>query len=159
MYEEHLTTTPGGGAFGIRSIYEDRAGHFWICNTRHRFKVSPEPVLTGGHSLIKYEKETGLPDALLDADRNFNYYPSITEDEAGALWMACGSDGIWKYDGESVTRYALGDGAYALVIYRDNIGMLWVGTVEHGLFVFNGSGFELFNPHLPPRTNRTPVPG
>ncbi|MFT5052889.1 MAG: ligand-binding sensor domain-containing protein, partial [Chlamydiales bacterium] len=37
MYEEHLTTTPDGGAFGIRSIYEDRSGDFWVTNTRHRF--------------------------------------------------------------------------------------------------------------------------
>jgi len=147
MYEEHLTTTPSGGAFGIRSIYEDRSGHFWVCNTRHRFKVSPDPVLFDGHNLIKYEKETGLPDAALDADANFNYYPSMTEDDAGALWMACGGDGIWKYDGENVTHYALDDDAYALTIFCDNVGMLWVGTLENGLFQLKGTAFEPFSAH------------
>lgn len=144
MYEEHLTTTPSGGSFGIRSIYEDRAGHFWICNTRNRFQVSPESVLADGYNLIKYEKETGLPDAAINADTNFNYFPSMTQDQAGALWMACGSDGVWKYDGKNVTRYTLDDDAYALKIYCDNLGMIWVGTLESGLFQFNESGFEPF---------------
>ena len=146
MYEERLTTTPSGGAFGIRSVHEDRAGDFWVCNTRQRFEISPEVLLEDGHSLIKYEKKEGLPDAQSDTDKNFNYYPSMTEDDAGALWMACGEDGVLKYDGEDVTRYPIGDGAYALSIYRDHEGKLWIGTVEDGIYTFEGASFEPFKP-------------
>jgi len=144
LHEERLTTTPNGGAFGIRSIYEDRAGDFWICNTRQRFKISPDVTLEDGHSLIKYDKKEGLPEAQSDTDENFNYYPSMTEDDAGALWMACGYDGVWKYDGEGVTRYTIGDGAYAISICCDMEGKLWIGTLENGIHTFEGAGFEPF---------------
>lgn len=145
MHEEHLTTMPSGGNFGIRSIYEDRSGDFWICNTRSRFQISPDPVLADGFILVEYETETGLPDASLNADRNFNYYPSMVEDQGGVLWMACGGDGIWKYDGVRVTRYPLGDDAYAMKIYCDKLGKIWVGTLEQGLYRLNGDSFERFN--------------
>ena len=48
MYEERLTTTPSGGAFGIRPVYQGRAGDFWIWNTRQRLEVLPEATSEGG---------------------------------------------------------------------------------------------------------------
>ena len=66
-----------------------------------------------------------------------------------ALWMACGEDGVWKYDGKDVTRYPLGNGAYAISIYCDQGGKLWIGTIEHGIFIFEGGHFEPFKPHEP----------
>lgn len=146
MYEEHLTTTPRGGAFGIRSIFEDRAGDFWICNTRNRFEMSPETTLKDGYRLMKYEKKEGLPGAKSDTDRNFDFYPSMTEDQAGALWMVCGSSDVLKYDGEEVTRYAIADGAYAITIYCDQDGKLWIGTLDHGIYTLELESFELFTP-------------
>lgn len=147
LYEERLTTTATGGAFGIRSIYEDPSGDFWICNTRQRFAFSPETSLDGEYHLLAYEKKAGLPDARSDTGENFTYCPSITADDAGSLWLACGSDGVWKYDGEGVTKYDVGDGAYALRIHADGEGGLWVGTLEHGAYTFDGERFERFEPH------------
>ena len=63
--------------------------------------------------------------------------------------MACGRDGVWKYDGDDVTRYPIGDGAYAICIYRDQKGKLWVGTIEQGIHTFEGESFEPFKPHEP----------
>lgn len=150
MYEERLTTTPSGGAFGIRSIFEDRTGHFWICNTRQRFKVSSETTLESGHRLIQYESKAGVPASQSDTDENFTYYPSMTEDSQGVLWMACGSDGVWKYDGESVTRFPIGDDAYAITIHLDLGGKLWVGTLESGIHTLEGATFEPFRPPVDP---------
>lgn len=70
----------------------------------------------------------------------------MTEDNAGALWMAFGSDGIWKYDGEGVTRYSIDDGAYAISILSDQEGKLWAATVEHGLYTFDGASFKRLKP-------------
>jgi ligand-binding sensor domain-containing protein len=151
MYEERLTTTANGGAFGIRSIYEDRAGDFWITNTRQRFEISPEINVEDGHNLIQYKKKAGLPDSQSDTDKNFTYYPSMTEDKAGVLWMACGNDGVLKYDGEDVTHYSIVNGGYALSILCDREGKLWVGTVEHGIHAFEGAGFE---PFMPPAASK-----
>ncbi len=144
MYEERLTATPGGGSFGIRSIYEDRAGDFWICNTRQRFNISPKVRREDGYSLLEYEKKEGMPDAQSDTSVNFNYYYSMTEDDAGALWIACGEDGVWKYDGKGVTRYSVGDGAFAISISSDQRGKLWVGTLEHGIYGLEDGSFEPF---------------
>ena len=149
MYEEPLTTTPSGGAFGIRSVYEDQAGDFWVSNTRQRFEISRDVKLEGKHSLVKYEKKKGLPNAQSDTDKYFTYYSSMTEDATGALWMVCGKDGVWKYDGKDVTRYPVGNGAYPITIYRDHRGKLWIGTLEHGVYTFEGGRFEPFKPHEP----------
>jgi ligand-binding sensor domain-containing protein len=153
MYEKRLTTTPDGGAFGIRSIHEDRAGDFWVCNTRQRFRISREVSRVDEFRLIDYEQRDGLPDAQSDTGENFTYYSSMAEDgtgmaedDAGALWMACGSDGVWKYDGDAVTRHELHEGVYAHVIHRDREGRMWVGTLEHGVYTFNGESFVPFEP-------------
>lgn len=141
MYEQRLTTTPSGGAFGIRSIFEDSTGRFWICNTRSRFAIAPHPKQSAGYSLLQYAQGQGLPEAGRDDSPNFTYSPSIAEDSDGALWFACGSDGVWWYDGDQVTKHALSHGAYAITLCIDDAGTLWVGTLEHGVFVFNETGF------------------
>ena len=143
MHEDYLTTTPSGGAFGIRSIHEDRDGSFWISNTRHRFRIAGEPLDADGYSILVYEARAGLPDAASNADKDFNYVLDMAVGNAGALWLAC-ADGVWKYDGEVVTRFVLGEDAYAFKILCDDSGMLWVGTLEQGLFRFNGDTFESF---------------
>lgn len=147
MYGERLTTTATGGSFGIRSIFEDRKGDFWITNTRQRFEISPEVTDQGGYSLLQHKKKEGVPNAQSDTDKNFTYYPSIAEDKAGALWMASGSNGVLKYNGKEVTHYPLPDGSYAFKIYCDQEDTLWVGTIDHGLYRFDGKGFEQFMPH------------
>ncbi len=147
MYEERLTTTASGGSFGIRSIFEDRNGDFWITNTGQRFEISPEVTDQDGFSLLQFKKKEGVPNAQSDTDKNFTYYPSITEDKAGALWMASGRNGVLKYEEKGVTHYPLPDGSYAFKIYCDHADTIWVGTTDHGLYRFDGKGFEQFMPH------------
>tara|TARA_R110002096_G_scaffold130868_1_gene280464 strand:- start:146 stop:763 length:618 start_codon:yes stop_codon:yes gene_type:complete len=146
MHEERLTTAADGGTFGIRLIHQDRAGDYWICNTRQRFAIHADAAIENGYSVLQYVQRPGLPDAESDTDKNFMYYPSMIDGDADDLWMACGNDGVWKFDGESVTRYAVGDGAYAISIYRDQEGKFWVGTLKHGIHVFDGETFERFQP-------------
>ena len=74
---------------------------------------------------------------------------SPAEDAAGALWMACGGDGVWKYDGKDVTRYPIGNGAYVISIYRDRKGKVWIGTVKHGVYALVSGRFEPFKPSEP----------
>lgn len=147
LYEERLSTAPSGGEFGIRSIFEDSAGDFWICNTRQRFQFEEQSVTRDGIELLAYSKRTGLPEASTDEAQHFEYYHSMVEDADGALWMACGGEGVWKYDGEVVTRYAVGKGsedAYAIGLCLDRSGRLWLGTLEDGVFLFGSAGFVPF---------------
>jgi ligand-binding sensor domain-containing protein len=144
MYEKHLTTTPSGGSFGIRSIYEDREGDYWICNTRYRYEFALEPVLRDAKAVLDSSREQGLPDSEKDTDANFAYFHAVTQDPQGSLWMVCGSEGVVVHTKEATKRYRLGDGVYALSLLCDASGKVWVGTLDHGVFVFDGDAFKPF---------------
>ncbi len=146
MYEERLTSMPGGGQFGIRSIFEDRAGDFWICNTRQRYRFESKSKVEGGFRRLQYESKVGLPASQSDDAKHFNYYPSIVEDAEGVLWMAGGSEGVTRFDGKAVRQYAVGEGAYVLRVYLDRKGMLWAGTLEQGAYRLGAEGFLRFEP-------------
>lgn len=145
LYEDQLVNTPSGGNFGLRSVYEDRDGAFWICNTRQRFQVSAETRREGGFNQLVYSKLAGLPDANEADGENFTYFASVTQDPEGALWLACGTDGVWKYEAGNVHKYAIGDGVFAMTVYRDNAGRTWVGTGEHGLYWLDGESLKPFS--------------
>ncbi len=149
LYEDHLTNTPSGGSFGIRSILEDRKGTFWFCNTRHRFNVLPGSIPDNGKVLINYTREKGI-DQIKTADgADHIYFMSILEDSTGVLWMATYKQGVWAYDGNTVTHYELKDGAKDITlysIYKDRHDVLWLGTHEAGVYRWNGTTFEKFIP-------------
>ncbi len=153
MYEERLTTTPEGGAFGIRCVYQDDAGDYWICNTRQRFDIAAEAATRDGHRTLQYEKKPGLSESQADDDAHFAYFSSMTEDRAGALWLVSGTEGAWRYDGDTVTKFPIGVDAYAMTIYCDRDGTLWVGTLEQGIFTFDGTG-DAFSAFRPAATER-----
>jgi ligand-binding sensor domain-containing protein len=149
LFENHLTETPAGGSFGIRSILEARDGSFWICNTRHRFvldSAAPPDAETG---LMKYKREPGIAHLTAPNGDDHVYFMSIVEDAEGDLWMASGNSGVWRYDGEKVTRYPVMDGAREVTLFsitRDNRGDLWLGTHDAGVYKFTGETFEKFRP-------------
>jgi ligand-binding sensor domain-containing protein len=149
MYETHLTEIEGGGSFGIRSILEDKTGAFWICNTRYRYRVDPEDMPGPEKGLIKYKREKGIEQLKAPDGKDHVYFMSIIEDERGVLWMATFDSGVWRYDGDKVTRYPVRDGARDISlfsIYKDNRGDLWTGTHDGGAYKFNGKTFEKFRP-------------
>jgi ligand-binding sensor domain-containing protein len=149
MYEDHLTNTPEGGSFGIRSIIEDKDGAFWFCNTQFRYKIEPHGVVGQEAGKIKYTREKGMDLKGSATTDKFIYFQSITEDNNGDLWMAPYRGGVWKYDGKNVTHYPMKEGDQDITmfsIYKDNKGDLWVGTHEHGAYKFNGKSFEKFKP-------------
>ncbi|MFT3882658.1 MAG: two-component regulator propeller domain-containing protein [Gemmatales bacterium] len=148
MYEDHLTNTPSGGSFGIRSIIEDKHGKFWFCKTRHRYVIDPKGAPEKGKGLINYNKEAGMGDVKA-ADGNDIYYLSIIEDKKGDLWMATYRDGAWRYDGKTMTHYPIQDGGKDIKlysVYQDNQGNLWLGTHDGGAYRLNGKTFEKFRP-------------
>lgn len=134
MYETRLTKTPSGGEFGIRSIFEDRSGDFWICNTRQRYRFAAKAKIEDGFRRLQYQSKPGLPAARSDDAEHFLYFPSMVEDAEGVLWMAGGSEGVTRFDGKAVRQYAVGDRAYVMRIYLDRKGKLWAGTLEQGAY-------------------------
>ncbi len=149
LYEPHLTEVKGGGWFGFRSIFEDRHGDFWICNTQFRYKMQPHGTAGQRAGLLTYTREQGMDLAGSATTDKFIYYQSITEDNTRDLWMAPYAGGVWKYDGKSVSHFPVkhGDDEITMFsIFKDRRGDLWIGTHEHGAYKFNGKAFERFMP-------------
>jgi ligand-binding sensor domain-containing protein len=147
MYERDLTIVPAGGSFGIRSIFEDREGHFWFCNTWHRFIIKEKE--TAKSDRLKYEKVAGIGNANIFGGDDYIYFSFIVEDDDGAIWLTTWDQGVYKYDGKNIVHYAVKNGladVNLVSMYKDNQGNLWLGTPESGTYKFNGSAFERFVP-------------
>lgn len=147
LFEDHLTNTPTGGSFGIRSIMEDRKGQFWFCNTKYRYNILPGDSPEKGQDFINYTKEKSLSvsNDALGGDRI--YYQSIVEDAKGDVWMQTYQGGIWRFDGKKLIQYPVTDGketAKVIAMYNDNSGGLWLGTNGSGVYKFNGKSFEKY---------------
>ena len=141
-YEEQLQTTPNGGDFGTRAIFEDKNGRFWINNTRFRYVIE-----TYGNKPITFKKENGVGYLNKTNKMEFPFFLSVTEDNKGNLWLATYEDGVYKYNGKELIHYPIKDGetdVLLFTIYKDNKGVLWLGTHNAGVYTFNGSSFEKF---------------
>ena len=141
-YEEQLQTTPNGGDFGTRAIFEDKNGKFWINNTRFRYVIE-----TYGNKSVTFKKESGVGYLNKTNEMQFPFFLSITEDNKGNLWMATYENGVWKYNGKELIHYPVKDGetdVLLFTIYKDNKGVLWLGTHNAGVYTFNGHTFEKF---------------
>ena len=149
LYEDHLTNTPDGGSFGIRSILEDEKGKFWFCNTRYRFNISPDSIKEDGNVLVKYEREEGIDGIKSFDGKDYVYFMSAIKDKEGNIWMATYNGGVWRYDGEKSTHYPVKDNGQDISlfsIYMDKEDQIWLGTHETGVFRFTGETFERFIP-------------
>jgi len=147
MYEKDLTIVPNGGSFGIRSIFEDREGSFWICNTLHRYVFDIDK--TEKNDRLQYQKINGIGDAEIFGGDDYIYYSYIVEGNTGDLWLTTWDKGVYRYDGKNITHYPVKDGnkdVNLVSMYKDNQGILWLGTPENGAFKFNGNTFEKFKP-------------
>lgn len=145
MYEEDLTITPSGGTFGIRSIFEDKDGSFWFCNTWHRYIFDFDKTTKSDR--LQYQKTEGIGNAKIFRGEEYVYYSYIVEDNNGNTWLTTWDKGVYKYDGKNITNYSVKDGTKdvnLVSMYKDNQGDLWLGTPDNGTFKFNGKTFEKF---------------
>lgn len=143
LYEQHLTMVDNGGSFGIRSVIEDRSGAFWICNTKFRFRVEPENM----DGKVVYTREPGIDPKRTGGEEI--YFQGAEADAKGDLWLSPYGGGIWRYDGESMTKYPVkdeGKDTQVFRIFKDNAGVMWLGTPTAGPYRFRGDGFEPFRP-------------
>lgn len=149
LYEDHLTNTPDGGSFGIRSILEDEEGKYWFCNTRYRFDISTDSINENGNVLVKYEREKGIDGIASFDGKDYVYFMSAIKDKEGDIWMVTYNRGVWRYDGEKSTHYPVkdnGQNVSLFSIYKDKQDQIWLGTHESGVLKFNGETFERFTP-------------
>lgn len=149
LYEDHLTETPEGGAFGFRSIFEDQDGFFWFCNTRYRFEILPGNTESKDKGLLKYKREKGVGFASGEHEMDIPYFMSIVDDKNGNLWMVTYDEGVFRKKGEELIHYPVEDEGKTVLlfsIYKDNNGNLWLGSHHEGVFRYNGEEFVKFVP-------------
>ena len=81
-YEDQLQTTPNGGDFGTRAIFEDKEGKFWINNSRFRYNVKASSSIK-----IDLQKEEGIGYVNEKNKKEFPFFLSLTEDNEGNLCL------------------------------------------------------------------------
>ncbi len=141
--EEDVTEFRNEGANGVRSITEDKNGDFWF-NTEFRYSVYDSTTLKSNNFYTRHKSIGGLDG---QKDSNLDEYLSTVKDNTNNLWFVTYLDGVWNYDGTTITHYAVKDKSKQITlfsIYKDNKGDLWLGTHEHGAYKFNGTTFEKF---------------
>ena len=147
IYEHDLTYTPRGGSFGIRSIYEDQEGSFWMCNTSQRFLFDEDK--TAKSDRLEYTKMAGIGDATDFGGDKQIYYSHIVEDAKGTIWLTTWDQGVFAYDGKNIKHYPVMDASkkvQLISMYRDREDNLWLGTPDNGVFMFDGERFVRFYP-------------
>jgi len=141
--EEDVTEFRNEGANGVRSITEDNNGDFWF-NAENRYSVYDSITLKSNKFYARHESIGSL-----DGKKNskLNEYLSTVRDGKNNLWFVTYRNGVWKYDGKTITHYAVQDNSKDITlfsIYKDNNGDLWLGTHNNGAYKFNGKTFERF---------------
>lgn len=124
--------TGENGSFGVRSIFEERDGVFWLSNNIHRYVEEPSVGMAGAAS-PRFRKEPGIATS---ADP-YSVFMSSIRDKDGDLWLATLGSGVFRSDGSSWAHYpVLQDGKPVWIqqIYMDRGGRLWLCTNEHGVF-------------------------
>ncbi len=126
--------------YGVYSILKDKKGNVW-------FGTQAEGVCKYDGKTLTWFKEKGLSGpAVL----------GIFEDSKGNLWFGNNGEGLFRYDGKTLTNFTEekglsntdfrasgkpGPGTLARVysINEDNDGNIWIGTVDAGVWKFDGS--------------------
>ena len=65
------------------------------------------------------------------------------------LWMTTYGGYVWKYDGKELLNFPIKNGKKEVLlisIYKDNQGVLWLGTDNDGVYKQHGENFEKFEP-------------
>jgi ligand-binding sensor domain-containing protein len=130
--------------YGVYCSLKDKKGNLW-------FGTQAEGVCRYDGKTITWFKEKGLSGpAVL----------GLFEDSKGNLWFGNNGAGLFRYDGKNLTNFTeekglsnadfrasgksgIGTLARVYSINEDNSGNIWVGTVDAGVWKFDGN--KLYN--------------
>ena len=127
------TTAQGLAANYIVCIFEDSKGNLWV-GTRGgicRFD---------GHLFQDFTSAFGLSQNVQTSGE----VNSIAEDKNGNLWIATNNDGLYRYDGKSISHFTTQGGLSSnklSQLVEDKKGDIWIGTLDSGLNKFDGRSF------------------
>ncbi|HTK21571.1 MAG TPA: two-component regulator propeller domain-containing protein [Mucilaginibacter sp.] len=116
----------------VQNIFKDANGDIWISSRRGVYKFD-----TQTEHFSKFNPAGNRSD-------NLNYVTSIFENTKNQLWFSCGGWGFSYYN-EKNGQYKIYNkhrlpgwsGTVVVNVIEDSYGLLWVGTLDGGLNVFN----------------------
>jgi PAS domain S-box-containing protein len=130
---EHNPANPDSfvNTYGVRTIYEDRAGDLWLGTYSGLVHFDRET-----ETFTQYRNDSENPHSL-----SSDFVWSIYEDAAGILWIAT-DDGLNRFDQatEQFAAYTVEDGLSSdnvVSMLADAQGNLWLGTSGGGLSKFD----------------------
>jgi hypothetical protein len=104
----------------IRALHEGRDGTWWVAGLAGLSRLR-------GTSVEHWAEDSGLPDSDLS---------DVHENPDGSVWVATLGQGLFRFDGQKVTRYTSAQGLFDDTIFQlvaDPHGWLWM-TSNRGLF-------------------------
>lgn len=143
MFEKQLIETPEGGNFGIRSISEDIDGNYWISNANYKYSLLPNKKDGDGLKSLNYERQVGIE----NTGKENLYFYSMQTDPNGDLFMFAKDYGLWLNNGEELTQFFIKSGERKISptsLFKDNNGVIWLGTDSNGIYKYDGNTFEKF---------------
>jgi ligand-binding sensor domain-containing protein/signal transduction histidine kinase/CheY-like chemotaxis protein len=125
----------------VTALIEDRLGRIWV-GTEEGLDVIEHEKITSMQSLLHTSEPTPIH--------------LIHQDQAGNLWVATWSQGLFVIGENGTRRLGMADGLpsdYVFGIYEDGRGDMWLGT-SRGLALFrDGKLISLARYHDPLREN------
>ena len=138
--EKELSTLPDGRVPGVRSMLQDSDGYFWLSNFYSKYRINPD--LPKG-----YEKLIAVDIPTEDTKEKLLYFNAGIADADGNLWMTTYGDGVWKYDGKTLSNFEIKKGEEDVLlmdVFQDSNGTIWLGSDNDGVYQQKGDKFVKF---------------
>lgn len=119
-----------------KSILVDNSGSIWVGTHGGVFRYNPVADKNSGQSFSLFKE---LP-AINVAD--------IMQDKAGNIWFASSKNGVFRYDGKTITNIAEKEGLgenYAGGMAEDKDGNMWF-TTKNGICKYDGKTLTEYTP-------------
>ena len=145
-FDKKLDTISNQGPHSItRNVLEDRSGNIWIASWDGIIQYD-------GKQFTNYTLKFGL--------RQFHVF-SMLEDSKGNLWFGNNGSGLFRYDGTALINFTEEKGlsnpefrlsgkdgpntlARVYSINEDRNGDLWIGTVDAGVWRYDGTNLTQY---------------
>ncbi len=139
-FDESLTTTPNGGAFGIRSIVQDEEDYYWICTASKKFRVEKKPST----DFSKHVTEMKLVPEKAMSTNNSLYFLDMAKSSDGAVWFVSYDEGVFRKIGDQWEQFEIKVHQEQILLnslYIDRLDRVWLASLDHGLYYFDGRSF------------------